>query len=229
MSRGLLCLFLLLLLPGLGWAATAPGEQELAKMVPTRVQFSVASDQIFLAIQMHVVPQEMGADSWAEWDQDRNGSLDGQEVQALVSQVVAVAMPSHRVAVGGQLMDWRELSAERAVHRESPLGLREPILVKVSGTKGRLGSNEEALFVVYAPPKKGDGIVPLRLSVGAGLQFRDVAGARAEQRGPRRIEAVLSRRSPALWGTVVGPTKPVEQRNSPGATLGERGESPSRP
>jgi len=199
----------------MGSAATASGEQELAKMVPTRVQLSVASDQLFLAIQMHVVPQEMGADSWAKWDEDRSGSLDTQEVEALVSRVVEIAMPSHRVALGGQLMDWRELSAERAAHRQSPLGLREPILVKVSGTKGRLEPNEEAIFVVYAPPKKVDGIVPLRLSVGAGLQFRDVAGARAEQRGPRRIEAVLSRRSPALWGTVVGPTKPVEQRKSP--------------
>ena len=205
-----MALGLLISAPGLG--AAGAKSPKLEDIVPKRLQLSLASDHIFVATHLHVRPSDLGEPSWSSWDTDASGALSGSEVQALIGEVRRTNLPSQRLAIGRQLVDWAALPATRASAPGASLGLQEALNVRVSGKVARQTGSGRAHFVVYAPPRRANGIVPLRITVGAGTRLRDVAGARAEQRGPRRVEAVLSRFTPALWGRLEPEVDPKSPR-----------------
>ena len=192
-----------LLLGVQGPGAVEASDKQLDDIVPKRLKVSLGTDHIFVVTQIHVRPSDLGEDSWSSWDRDASGDLTEPEVQALIQQVRRANLPSQRLAIGGYLLDWAALPATWVAVPGVPLGLNDLLRLRVTGDVPRKKSLQaREVFVVYAPPRAADGIVPLRINLGDGLRFVGVAGARAEQRGPRRIEAVLSRHTPALWGGV---------------------------
>lgn len=195
-----LALGLILGVQGLGEAG-ASGAQ-LDEIVPKRIQVSVAAERIFVATHLHIRPSDLGEVSWSPWDSDKSGKLNEPEIQALIQHVRRANLPSQRLAIGGHLVDWAALPASRSAAPGVPLGLSDPLRLRVSGDVPRKKTLAPEAFVIYAPPRVAGGIVPLRITLGEGARFIGVAGARAELRGPRRIEAVLSRLTPALWGGV---------------------------
>jgi len=174
----------------------------LEEIVPKRIQISVGADHIFGVTELHVWPKDLGETSWARWDSDGDRRISLSEQNQLLKYVAHRELLSLRVAAVGRRVDWGSFDVTRMAVPGADLGLSEAVDIKISGRLALDSLDEERVFVVYALPRTPDGIVPLRISLARGMSFFGVAGARAEQRGPRRIEAVLSRSSPALWGVV---------------------------
>jgi hypothetical protein len=177
-------------------------KRSLQDIVPKRIQISVAADHLFAVTALHVRPEDVGESSWARWDGDRDRKLSPQEQSDLIEHIAGVQLLSQVVAAARRGVEWGDFSVVRMSEAEDVLLVSQPLDLKISG---RLSLSEEDLeraFVVYAPPRMPDGIVPLRISLAKGMSFVGVAGTRAEQRGPRRIEAVLSRANPAIWGRI---------------------------
>jgi hypothetical protein len=202
MTRTPLLLLLLLLVAPSVWAGPAQPKADIQDIVPKTIQLSLGADHIFAATQLRVTPGDLGETSWASWDKDSSGSLSLPEQGPLLEFVRRRTLASQRVAVGGVLVDWDLFPVQRSAAAGEPLGLTEAIELKVSGRVSAGPWAGDLAFVVYAPPRGRDGIVPLRLSLAPDLSFVAAEGARAELRGSKRLEAVLTRASPALWGTL---------------------------
>ena len=183
-------------------AAGPPGERSLQDIVPKRIHISVASDHLFAVTALHVRPDDVGESSWARWDGDGDHKLSREEQEPLLSHIADVQLRSQAVAAARRGVAWGDFSVVRMSQSESVLLLGQPLDLKISGRLALSEGDSERAFVVYAPPRLPDGIVPLRISLAEGMSFVGVAGTRAEQRGPRRIEAVLSRANPAIWGAI---------------------------
>jgi len=183
-------------------SAAPPAGPSLQDIVPKRIQLSVATDHLFVLTALHVRPKDVGESSWARWDLDHDQKLSPEEQAPLLSHIADVQLLSQAVATARRGVVWGDFSVVRMSGPEAVLLLNQPLDLKVSGRLPLSETDRERAFVVYAPPRMADGIVPLRLSLAEGMSFVGVAGTRAEQRGPRRIEAVLSRVNPAIWGTI---------------------------
>ncbi len=183
-------------------AAAPPAERSLQDIVPKRIQLSVATDHLFAVTALHVRPEDVGESSWARWDGDRDQKLSPQEQVPLLSHIAGIQLLSQAVAAARRGVTWGDFSVTRMSESEAVLLLTQPLDLKISGRLPLAEGSSDRAFVVYAPPRMPDGIVPLRISLAKGMSFVGVAGTRAEQRGPRRIEAVLSRANPAIWGTI---------------------------
>jgi hypothetical protein len=185
-----------------GAAAGPPAKPDLDDIVPKRIHISVAADHLFGVTELHVWPKDVGADSWARWDRDGDGKLSAPEQRSLFGHILQGNLPSQVVATSRRRVDWGSFAIRRMAKDGAVLSLDQAVDLKISGRLPLARGDRQRAFVVYAPPRSPDGIVPLRISLAEGLTFSEVAGSRAEQRGPRRIEAVLSRASPALWGII---------------------------
>lgn len=183
-------------------AAGPPAKPALDDIVPKRIHISVAADHLFGVTELHVRPKDVGEGSWARWDSDSDGKLSAQEQTSLFGHIAEGSLPSQAVAIARRRVDWSSSVIRRMAKDGATLSLDEAVDLKISGRLPLSREDRERPFVVYAPPRSPDGIVPLRISLAEGLSFEGVAGTRAEQRGPRRIEAVLSRANPALWGII---------------------------
>jgi hypothetical protein len=179
-------------------------KRSLQDIVPKRIQISVATDHLFAVTALHVRPEDVGESSWARWDDDRDRKLSPQEQGTLIEHIAGVQLLSQVVAAARRGVEWGDFSVARMseAEAEAVLLLSQPLDLKISGRLPLSEGDSARAFVVYAPPRMPDGIVPLRISLAKGMSFVGVAGTRAEQRGPRRIEAVLSRANPAIWGTI---------------------------
>jgi hypothetical protein len=189
----------------LGLSEAAPGpptKPGLDDIVPKRIHISVAADHLFGVTELHVWPKDVGEGSWARWDSDGDGQLSAPEQVSLFGHIVQGNLPSQVVATSRRRVDWSSFAIRRMAKDGAALSLDQAVDLKISGRLPLDREDRERPFVVYAPPRSPDGIVPLRISLAEGMTFSGVAGSRAEQRGPRRIEAVLSRANPALWGIV---------------------------
>jgi len=184
-------------------AAGPPAKPSLDNIVPKRIHISVAADHLFGVTELHVWPKDVGDDSWARWDSDGDGKLSAEEQRLLFGHIVQGNLPSQVVATSRRRVDWGSFAIRRMAKDGAALSLDQAVDLKISGRLPLVRGDRERAFVVYAPPRSPDGIVPLRISLAEGMTFSGVAGTRAEQRGPRRIEAVLSRVNPALWGIVL--------------------------
>jgi hypothetical protein len=182
--------------------AAPPAKRSLEEIVPKRVQISVAGDHLFAVAALHVRPEDVGESSWARWDGDGDRRLSPEEQAPLIEHIVGVQLLSQAVAIARRGVEWGAFSVARMSKASGVLLLSQPLELKVSGRLPLSEEDSERAFVVYVPPRLPDGIVPLRISLAKGMSFVGVAGTRAEQRGPRRIEAVLSRANPAIWGTI---------------------------
>ena len=90
----------------------------------------------------------------------------------------------------------------------APLSLDAAVTIRVETRANILMEPGEHRFVLYDLPSAADGIVPIRFSLARGLTLGSVMGARSEKKSERRLEAVVSRASPAVWGIFVREEEP---------------------
>lgn len=196
MHRAALALALLLLAP------PVQAERDVRELAPKTLQVSVGSDHIFGALQVQVAPADLGESSWARWDVDSSGGLSTAELQPLLEVARSGAVAALCIAIGGTQLDFGAWPVRRAGPVGTDLGVDESLLLTVSGRAELALPPGEHAFLLYDVPRTAAGIVPVRLRFVVGTEVVAAAGARSELRGRGRLEAVLSRATPALWGTL---------------------------
>lgn len=182
-----------------------PEKRDLEELVPLNLLVSVGDDRLFGAVRLQIVPAQLGLDSWARWDRDGDGALNRDERMAAAEAVTARVLPSFRVALAGKLLALDRAKPSLLGPKEQLLALDARLLMNVSAKTSLAQSpgavdEAELPFVIYAVPLHMDGIVPLSVRLGSGLQLVGADGTRTEILGPGRLEAVTTRATPALWG-----------------------------
>ncbi|MEE2828598.1 MAG: hypothetical protein VX498_05390 [Myxococcota bacterium] len=194
--------FLVLLLFPLFLAAPVRAEKDVRDQVPRQVQLSVGTDHLFGVLQLRVRPADLGRSSWGELDSDGNGSLDDEEMAVLLEEIRARETASLCVAVGGGVLDFGGWPLRRTEPQTGAVPLDAAVALKVEGRVDLALAAGEHSFLFYDLPSSMDGIVPVSLRLTPGTALVGASGARAEARSPSRLEGVLTRFNPALWGTL---------------------------
>ncbi len=207
MRRLLLLLVLLLPAPALAEESTDDSGR-VHDFVPRNVRVSIAPDHVWGSVRSEVAPADVGEESWAPWDRDGDGQLAGSERAALSAALRARELEYLCVAVDGQVLPLLQRPALLEEPLEDPVPLDARVVVRVEGRMDLDLATGEHPFVLYDRPRTLDGVVPFRLSLGRGLAIRSTGGARNEALTPRRLEAVISRFAPAVWGTISRPGAP---------------------
>jgi hypothetical protein len=186
-------------------ASAAPREltESIHEIVPRQVQVAVAVDHVWASVRLSLRPADLGLSSWVRWDADGDGELSASERSPLALHLRAretefLALMVDGVAVPMTQAKWRFEASPSA-----SLALDEPATLRIETRENLRMTAGEHRFVLYDRPAEADGIVPIRFSLANGLTLGPVTGARAEKRSPRRLEAVVSRGSPAVWGSFV--------------------------
>jgi hypothetical protein len=184
---------------GLLLLTASVGQAEVRDSVPRTVAVSAAADHVFATLTAVVAPSDLGLTSWAQWDLDEDGAISELEGKPLLGALRARELEYLCVAVDGEVVPLARMVA-RSVE---PITIDGPVTLRVQGRAALTLEAGEHQFVLYDRPQTEDGIVPIRFAVVPGMQITAAEGARAEQKGARRLEAVVSRFAPAVWGTFV--------------------------
>lgn len=188
-------------LPSEQAGAAEPGEDgRVHEFVPRNVRVSVTEDRLWVSARTEVAPADLGEASWAAWDRDSDGRLSGPEAGALESRIRADEFGHLCVAVDEVVLPVLRMGMTREEPQADPIPLDARIVLRIEGqTTLDLGMGEHG-WTLYDRPRGLAGVVPFRLALGPGLALVSSAGARAEVKGPRRVDAVVSRFAPAAWG-----------------------------
>jgi hypothetical protein len=193
--RAALTLLVVLLLPGAGRGA------EVRDFVPRTVTVSVGTDHVFATLTSVVHPATLGLASWGAWDLDGDGAISEAESKRLLGDLRGRELEYLCIAVDGEVV----MLARMPAYTDQLITIDGPVTLKVQGRARADLSPGEHRFMLYDRPRTEDGIVPIRFNVVRGMTITGAQGARAELKGPRRLEAVVSRHAPAVWGTFVVP------------------------
>lgn len=188
----------LLLLIGLASAGPATSDLPLGR----DLRVSVADDHVFVQVRAQGEPRSLGLSTWADFDRDRDGSLDAGERVPLLEALRREECRYAALSVGEQPVPLARfevigLNLPERLALDAPLGFR---------VQGRLALSlppDGLPFVFYDRPSAWQGAVPIRLSVAEGLRVVGVQGeGRRELRSPQRLDAVLTNGTPAVWGRI---------------------------
>ncbi len=173
------------------------------QIVPRQVQVAVAEDHVWASVRVSIRPHDLGLPSWRRWDVDGNGVLVKEERVPFAEylrdrETEYLSLMVDGLAVPVSEARWRFEGADSA---SLPIEAAATLRFEIR-TNMEMGPGEHR-FVLYDLPVALDGIVPIRFSLSRGLHLGAVQGARAEKRSERRLEAVVSRASPAVWGSFV--------------------------
>lgn len=177
----------------------SPAGAEVRDAVPRTVAVSVGSDHVFARFTSVLLPADLGHESWAAWDGDGDGTISESEGKALLGALRATELEYLCVAVDGAVVPLARMVATSP----EPITIDGPVTLQVQGRAPWTETPGEHTFLLYDRPRVEDGIVPMRFNVVAGMEIVGAAGARSELKGSRRLEGVVSRFAPAVWGTFV--------------------------
>ncbi len=172
-------------------------------LVPRSYQVSVGRDHVFASVRFQVRPVDVGEADWSKWDRNGDGSLDDPEARVLGAQLRDRELEYVCIAIDGEVLPLGRMAASRVEPVEAPIPLDATIRFRVEGRSNLVLEAGEHRFVLYDRPRTEDGVVPMRLSLVTAMELVSAVGARAETRGNRRLEAVVSRAVPGIWGTFV--------------------------
>ncbi len=189
---------LLFLLIGAALAGPPPADLPLGR----DIRVSVAEDHVFFQLRASAVPADLGRDEWSDFDRDGSGSIDAAERVPLLEALRRHETEYTAFSVGEQPLLAATFEVVGLGTAEAT-ALDERVTFRVQGRTELAPSADGWPFVFYDRPRAWQGAVPIRLSVARGLHVDGVLGARAELRGPQRLDAVVSNRAPAVWGRVV--------------------------
>lgn len=188
----------MLLLLGISIAGPVTPELPLGR----DIRISVADDHVFVQLKAQAAPADLGRSTWADFDRNGDGALDEGERVPLLEALRAQETEYTALSVGEQPLPLGRF--EVAALGEGPrTALDGSVTFRVQGRMELARSDEGWPFVFYDRPRNWQGAVPIRLSVSRGLRVEGVEGARAEARGPQRLDAVVTNSTPAVWGRVV--------------------------
>lgn len=171
------------------------------EMVPRQVQVAVGLDHVWASLRLRLQPADLGLDSWRRWDRDGDGALSAAEKQALGAELRDRETEFLSLAVDGQALRLSDANFRWEAQDSAPHPLGAAVVLRVEARQELRVDVGLHRYVLYDKPAAADGIVPIRFSLARGLVLGEVAGARAEKRSPRRLEAVVSTLNPAVWGT----------------------------
>ena len=174
--------------------------EDVREHVPRTVQVSVGKDHIFGALQVRIEPADLGEKSWARWDRNKSKSLEQSEVRNLIEEARDRNVAILCVSIGGVLIDFSRMAVKLDEPHGRSVSLREAVVFSASGRTEAVLPPGDHFFLLYSLPASVDGIVPVRLRMVAGVDVIRAEGARVELRQTGRLEGVLSRATPALWG-----------------------------
>ncbi len=178
---------------------------DIRALVPRQIQVSLGPKQAWGQVRSRVLPRDLGEASWAKWDKNDDGFLSDLELRPLGLVLRARETDYLCLALAGRPLPfvyWRPewVRADGA----GPPGIDAALELRLEARVSLQLKDGPVHFVLYDRPSDEDGVVPVRFSLAQGLAFGPLqAAARAEMRGERRLEVVLSRAGPALWGEVV--------------------------
>ena len=183
----------------------APKEltESIHQIVPRQVQVSVAEDHVWASVRVDIRPVDLGLKSWRRWDLDGDAVLTSSERQALAEHLRSRETEFLSLMVDGLAVPMAEARWRFEGAAATSLGIDVPATLRLETRLNLPMAPGEHRFVLYDRPAKADGIVPIRFSLARGLTLASVSGARAEKMSDRRLEAVVSRASPAVWGSFV--------------------------
>jgi hypothetical protein len=185
------------ILLGLAWAGPAAPDLPLGR----DVRVSVADDHVFVQIRASAAPADRGRTSWSEFDRDGDGSLDARERVPLLEALRREECAYAALSVGELPIPVARFEVE-ALDVGERSALDATLVFRVHGRVALPPSPDGWPFVLYDRPRRWQGAVPIRLSVSRGLTIEGVQGARSEQRGPQRLDTVVSNSTPAVWGRI---------------------------
>jgi hypothetical protein len=186
--------------------------RELRELVPRSVQVSISLERAWTSVSFNVRPQQLGLADWSAWDSDGSGGIEAKETIALLEHVRDRESAALCLAVAGRLIRTAELPIR---HDGLFLPLGDPLRFRAEGSQPlSLGPGRHA-FLLYDLPAAPDGFTPIRLSVAAPLRVESFAGAIAETRGERRLEAAVTRGTPAVWGEIEVPGSSATSTGNP--------------
>ena len=185
--------------------SAAPREltESIHHMVPRQVQVAVAVDHVWASVRLEVRPADLGLPSWKRWDPDGSGVLTVDERGPLAEHLRARETEFLSLMVDGLAVRVSDGRSRFEGPPSAPLSLDAVVTIRVEARANMLMEPGEHRFVLYDLPSGADGIVPIRFSLAHGLTLSSVEGARSEKKSERRLEAVVSRASPAVWGSFV--------------------------
>lgn len=193
-----LCVFI-------GVVSAAPKEltESIHEIVPRQVQVAVGADHVWASVRVALSPKDLGLSSWTRWDGDGDGELSADERSPLGAHLRSRETEYLSLMVDGVAVPVAQAKWRFEASPSSNLSVDEPATLRIETRTNLPMTPGEHRFVLYDLPAEIDGIVPIRFSLANGLALGSVNGARAEKRSPRRLEAVVSRASPAVWGSFV--------------------------
>jgi hypothetical protein len=185
--------------------SAAPREltESIHQMIPRQVQVAVAADHVWVSVRLELRPADLGLPSWQRWDVDGSGALTVTEQGPLAKHLRARETEFLSLMVDGIAVSLSDARWRFEGPPSAPLALDTAATIRVETRANMLVEPGEHRFVLYDLPSRADGIVPIRFSLARGLTLGRVSGARSEKRSERRLEAVVSRASPAVWGSFV--------------------------
>jgi hypothetical protein len=186
---------LLLLLIGL---FARPGTPALDVSVPRSIMVSVGKDHLWASLRATVAPKDVGLDDWSRYDRDGDGVVGPAEERALLAELRRKQTEHTCIALGEAVVPLGRLPVKRV--GAGALELTSTIALRIEGRVNAPLDVGTHPFVLHDRPNTADGVVPIRLAWVQGVELLDAQGTRAERKGARRIEAVVTHQTPALWG-----------------------------
>ena len=165
------------------------------------IRVSVADDHVFVQLKAHAEPASLGRESWADFDRNGDGSLDAGERVPLLEALRRQETEYTALSVGERPVPMGRFEVA-ALGEAETTALDGRLTFRVQGRVELERSPDGWPFVLYDRPREWTGAVPIRLSVARGLHLEGIEGGRAEQRGPQRLDAVVTNSTPAVWGRI---------------------------
>lgn len=169
--------------------------------VPRALQVSVGLDHVWASVRATVRPADLGLPDWSRYDRDGDGVISDLEERVLLRDVRGHTVQYACVALDDVVVPLGTMPIKR-VEPAGPLAADAAVKVRIEGRAAAVLGPGEHAFVLHDRPATAEGVVPIRLSFTKGFSLVGAAGARAERKGARRLESVVSHAAPAVWGTL---------------------------
>ena len=177
-----------------------PGEKAVLA-VPRSVQVSVGRDHVWGSVRATRLPETVGKESWAEFDRDGSGLLEGAEIRAVAAWIGEREVVHISIAVDGEVLRFPKFPKKYTGDDSVPLRLDAAVSVRVEGRRNVALAPGVHRYVLYDVPPDAGGFVPIRMTFVKGFRMGEAQGTRGERRGERRLEVTTTAFTPAMWGT----------------------------